>query len=387
MRVSDRTTLAVYEANAEAWAARRRPRDPPRTQAFAERARAAGLGPVADLGCGPGWDAAALPRPTIALDGAKAMLDLVPDHAPAALRVQADLLALPLRRGALGGAWASKSYVHLARSEVPMALWDLHRSLAFGAGIELRVFRGDLEHGPHPNDDFPGRSFSLWDSDHLRDVVTGAGFDIDSLEVDPRPQADDLVVCATRARALADTVGPGMRLLVCGLNPSLHAADAGIGYAGPGNRFWPAATAAGVVSVPRDPLRALLDDGIGMTDLVKRATPRAADLRADEFRAGLARLERLCGWLKPGAVVMVGLAGWRAAVDRLAQPGWQPRRLGGRAVYLMPSTSGLNAATSPAELVEHLRSAAHLAGRAAIQGRSGEARCPSTEKQGSLPAR
>lgn len=53
----------------------------------------------------------------------------------------------------------------------------------------------------------------------------------------------------------------------------------------------------------------------------------------------------------------------------------------------MPSTSGLNAATSPAELVEHLRSAAHLAGRAAIQGRSGEARCPSTEKQGSLPAR
>ena len=55
---------------------------------------------------------------------------------------------------------------------------------------------------------------------------------------------------------------------------------------------------------------------------------------------------------------IVGLAGWRAAVDRRATAGWQERRLGGRPVYVMPSTSGLNAATPLAALVEHLEAAA-----------------------------
>ena len=131
---------------------------------------------------------------------------------------------------------------------------------------------------------------------------------------------------------------------MCGLNPSLHAADAGVGFHTANNRFWPAALDAGVVSRDRDPSHALRVDRIGMTDLVKRATPRASELTADEYRDGMARLERLCGWLQPAAVCVVGLAGWRAAVDRRARAGPQPRRLGGRPVYLMPSTSGLNAA-------------------------------------------
>ena len=37
-----------------------------------------------------------------------------------------------------------------------------------------------------------------------------------------------------------------MRLLVCGLNPSVYSADAGVGYARPGNRFWPALRLAGL---------------------------------------------------------------------------------------------------------------------------------------------
>jgi TDG/mug DNA glycosylase family protein len=149
-----------------------------------------------------------------------------------------------------------------------------------------------------------------------------------------------------------------MRLLVSGLNPSEHAADAGVGYVTPGNRFWPAALAAGLVSRDRDPRHALREHGMGMTDLVKRATPRAASLRTDEYRDGVARLDRLCAWLQPRAVCIVGLAGWRAAVHRRAEPGWQDRRLGDRPVYVMPSTSGLNAATPLADLVAHLRESA-----------------------------
>jgi double-stranded uracil-DNA glycosylase len=347
-------TLSVYEASAARWTADREPHDVEGARAFGAAARAASLGPVADLGCGPGWDSGVLGPGTVALDGAGAMLDLVARRAPAAVRVQADLRALPFRRGSLGGGWASKSYVHLARAEVPMALWDLQRSLAVGSPVVLRCFAGDVEHGPFERDDFPGRSYSLWDPGHLGDVVAGAGFDVEAVTTKARSAWADIVVRATRARTLADTVGAGMRVLVCGLNPSLHAADAGVGYAGPGNRFWPAAVAAGLVTSERDPRRALVEDRVGMTDLVKRATPRAAELHATEHRAGVARLERLCAWLAPGAVCIVGLAGWRAAVDRRARPGWQERTLGGRPAYVMPSTSGLNAGTSLADLVEHL---------------------------------
>jgi len=151
-----------------------------------------------------------------------------------------------------------------------------------------------------------------------------------------------------------------MRMLVCGLNPSLYAADAGVGFARPGNRFWPAALAAGLVTVDRDADHALWHHGVGMTDLVKRATVAASELTADEYRAGLERVEGLVRWLQPGAVCFVGLAGWRAAVDRRARPGVQPTGLADVPVYVMPSTSGLNARTPLNDLTEHLRSAAAL---------------------------
>ena len=218
-----------------------------------------------------------------------------------------------------------------------MALNDLHHALAPDAPVELM--------------------FSTWSLERLTDVVLGAGFTLDEpvgTEGGDRPQ---IAVRATRSRGLPDFVGAGMRLLVVGLNPSLHAADAGVGYVTLGNRFWPAALAAGLVSRDRDPRHALRAHGMGMTDLVKRATPRADALTRAEYVEGHARLDRLCAWLQPGAIAVVGLAGWRAAVDRKAVAGWQTQGLGGRPVYVLPSTSGLNAGTTLATLVEHLRAA------------------------------
>ncbi len=86
-----------------------------------------------------------------------------------------------------------------------------------------------------------------------------------------------------------------------------------------------------------------------MTDLVKRATPRADELTKEEYRVGAARLERLVTWLEPGAVCFVGLGGYRAAVNRKAQSGWQAEPFGGRPAYVMPNTSGINAHAAPAE--------------------------------------
>jgi TDG/mug DNA glycosylase family protein len=196
-------------------------------------------------------------------------------------------------------------------------------------------------------------------------VLTGAGFAVDelrSIDADGG-KVHPIVARATRLRSLPDTVGPEMRLLVCGLNPSNYAAAVGVGFARPGNRFWAAALAARLVSVNRDAVGALRRDGVGMTDLVKRPTVTASELGPGEYRAGLERVEHLVGWLRPGAVCFVGLAGWRAAVDRRAQPGVQPTDLAGAPVYLMPSTSGLNARTSLDELTEHLRAAAALSGQ------------------------
>lgn len=352
----DRRTVEIYEAQSDRYEARRSPRHLRDAQRFGARVQA---GPAVDLGCGPGWYTAALSSPAVALDAALAMLRRTRQVAPGSLLVQADLQALPFRRGSLGGAWARNSYVHLATADVPMALADLHRALRDDAPLELSVFGGEGE-GRHvfPDDDFPGRWFSTWSAERLQDVIVGAGFDVDELAVEQRRDDIGYTVRARRARTLPDTVGPGMRVLVCGLNPSVRAADAGVGFVTPGNRFWPAALAAGIVTRDREPRHALTAHGVGMTDLVKRATPRADALTRTEYRAGVQRLDRLCAWLRPAAVCVVGLAGWRAAVDRGAAPGWQERALGGRPVYVMPSTSGLNAATPLAALVDHLRAAA-----------------------------
>jgi len=189
-----------------------------------------------------------------------------------------------------------------------------------------------------PDDSFPGRLFTRWDAAAFTDLLTGAGFEVDSIDEVPQRDGDVLLISsATRARTLPDIVGPGMRLLVCGLNPSLYAADAGVGYARPGNRFWPAALQAGIVSVDRDPRHALRHHAVGFTDLVKRATPAAAELTAAEYTAGLARLDRLCELLAPAAVAFCGLSGWRAAVDKKATTGWQDHLVGGRPAYVLPN--------------------------------------------------
>lgn len=221
------------------------------------------------------------------------------------------------------GAWA----------DLPATMAELHLEVAVGVAVRVSVPAG-----------LPGAA------PPLTDLVAGAGFSVDRA----RRAGGRSVVDARRERTLPDYVGGGMRMLVCGLNPSLVAADAGFGFAGATNRFWAAATSAGVVTVPRQPLVSLAEDGVGMTDLVKRATPNADSLTAAEYQAGVERVRRLVEWLRPGVVVSVGLAGWRAAVDRRAVPGPQPSPFGGAPAYVMPSTSGRNARTSLAELAEHL---------------------------------
>lgn len=228
-------------------------------------------------------------------------------------------------------------------TSLPLKLADLHRSRPVGQRLTVTM-----------PPDIAG--------DHrLGDVIAGAGF---APAADHEPdEAGATTTGLTRCDTLADTVGPSMTVLICGLNPSLYSAETGIGFARPGNRFWPAALASGLVSRDRDPIDALRSHGVGMTDLVKRPTRQASELSGDEYRNGLERVERLVDWLQPRLICFVGLAGWRTAVQRSAVAGLQRSRLAGRPVYLMPSTSGLNAHARLEDLGAHLTTAGELAGR------------------------
>jgi TDG/mug DNA glycosylase family protein len=365
----DPATIEVYEQEGAGYAVRRGVQRPERAEAFAAAVDA--LGPDArriDLGSGPGHYLPLLGRPAVAVDAARAMVEAARAAHPEVPAVQADLLHLPFGRGTVDGVWASKAHQHVPAADLPMALGDVHRMLRVGGRLELTMFATvddapttEAVSDPASGDDLPGRLFTWWQVSHLRTVVEAAGFAIDRLHlVAPRTDGDHprIELTATARRALPDHVGAGMRLLCCGLNPSLHAADAGVGYVTGNNRFWTAMVQAGLTTADRDPIRMLHDDRIGMTDLVKRATPRADELSAAEYRAGVQRLEALCTWLRPQALAVVGLAGWRAGADRKAVVGWQPAPLGPTPVYVLPSTSGLNAGTSLAQLVEHLRTAA-----------------------------
>jgi len=264
---------------------------------------------------------------------------------------------LPFKDRSLGGGWANMSYLHIARPRLPLALAQLHWAMAAGAPYDIQVLRGDLDLGQLADDDVPGRRFAAWSETALADTLLGAGFSVDEIEA----ERDVVRASGSRLLSLPDIVGPGLRLLVCGLNPSVYSAETGIGFARRANRFWTCAVEAGLATIAFDPLRALADHGMGMTDLVKRPTARSSELRVDEYRSGLARVKRVIERFEPAVVCFVGLEGWRAAVDRRAAAGVQAEPIAGATVYVMPSTSGLNASASRADLVEHMRHVRRLA--------------------------
>ena len=224
-------------------------------------------------------------------------------------------------------------------AELPLALADLHRSLEVGRSVHIDIALAVDATAPTK-----------------QALLHGGGF-------------DPTRAVYRRARTLPDYVGPAMRILLVGLNPSLYSADVGVGFARPGNRFWPAMLAAGLVDEARDPRRTLVEHRIGMTDLVKRATARAAELDASEFRLGHERITALVTWLRPTVVCFVGLGGWRAATDRHAVAGVQTQPIGSTIVYVMPNPSGLNAHATVDSLADHF---AHV--NVALDSRAGASR-------------
>ncbi|MFJ9212884.1 G/U mismatch-specific DNA glycosylase [Streptomyces sp. NPDC102264] len=169
---------------------------------------------------------------------------------------------------------------------------------------------------------------------------------------------------AARDRVIPDVVAGGLRVLFCGINPGLMSAATGHHFARPGNRFWPVLHLSGFT--PRRLLPAeqneLLTYGLGITNVAARATARADELTAEEFREGgrilTAKVERL----RPGWLAVVGITAYRTAFDdKKARIGPQERTIGDTRIWALPNPSGLNAhwtAETMAEEFARLRAAA-----------------------------
>jgi TDG/mug DNA glycosylase family protein len=149
-----------------------------------------------------------------------------------------------------------------------------------------------------------------------------------------------------------DLLGDDVRLLLVGINPSLWTAATGAHFSRPGNRFYPALARAGITDHVIDASdgmadadrRQLTDRGIGITNIVARATATAAELTRDELRNGGRRLEGLVARLGPPVVAVLGITAYRDAFGRpRATPGRQDVDLAGAELWVVPNPSGLNA--------------------------------------------
>lgn len=171
-----------------------------------------------------------------------------------------------------------------------------------------------------------------------------------------RPTRSEIL--ASKGRRLRDVIGPGLKVLFCGINPGLYSAAVGHHFARPGNRFWAALHSAGFTerTLAASEDRHLLELGYGLTNIVARATAGAPELHTEELIAGRRRLEQKVRRYTPLWIAILGIGAYRIAFGKpLAVWGPQADRAGTSGLWVLPNPSGLNAGYQPAELARAFR--------------------------------
>jgi len=159
-----------------------------------------------------------------------------------------------------------------------------------------------------------------------------------------KPTREQLL--AAVGKTLPDVIAPNLRILFCGINPGLYTAAVGHHFARPGNRFWPALYRAGFTDRLLSPFeeRELLARGIGISNVVARATASAAELNEMDFVQGGRRLAAKIRKYQPRIVAILGVGAYRQA---FAQPkatiGLQAEGIHSARIWVLPNPSGLNA--------------------------------------------
>ncbi len=172
---------------------------------------------------------------------------------------------------------------------------------------------------------------------------------------------------AYEGRTVPDLVPDELRLLFVGINPGLMSAATGLHFAFAGNRFYPALRLAGIL--PDDVITAeqarpvLLSRGVGITNIVARASARADQLSTAELLEGRQRLETFVAAHQPRVVAIAGITSYRTAFGRrTARVGRQDETIEGAALWIVPNPSGLNAHATVDSLAADYREAAVAAG-------------------------
>ena len=162
-------------------------------------------------------------------------------------------------------------------------------------------------------------------------------------ELPSRPTREQ--VAAAEGATVPDLIRPGLDVLFCGINPSLYSAAVGHHFARPGNRFWPALHASGFTPRLLSPFEGLelMALGLGITNVVDRASASAAEVSKMEFIEGGRRLEDKVSRFRPTILAILGITAYRTAFDcKDAVPGRQSGRIGGAAIWVLPNPSGRN---------------------------------------------
>ena len=169
----------------------------------------------------------------------------------------------------------------------------------------------------------------------------------------PKPTKAELL--AALDKTVPDVIGPGLKVLFCGINPGLWTGATGHHFARPGNRFWPALHLGGFTPrllAPHEK-EELLQWGCGITNLVARTTARADQLREEELVEGGKILKAKLRRYRPEVLALLGVGAYRSAFGRPGAPvGPQEERLGQTPVWVLPNPSGLNAHYSLAAIAE-----------------------------------
>ena len=166
-----------------------------------------------------------------------------------------------------------------------------------------------------------------------------------------RPTAAE--IAAATGLTIPDVIKPGLRVLFSGINPGLYSAATGYHFARPGNRFWPALHRSGFTArqLRPDEQDQLLGLGLGITNVVARATARAGELTDDELREGGIKLLEKAESFAPRWLAIVGITAYRTAFgEPRATFGPQARTAGATRLWVLPNPSGLNAHKTVSQL-------------------------------------
>ena len=172
----------------------------------------------------------------------------------------------------------------------------------------------------------------------------------------PRPAPADLA--AARNTTIPDVIAPGLAVLFAGINPGLYSAATGYHFARPGNRFWPALHRSGFTPRQLRPEEQaqLLGLGLGITNVVARATARASELRPAESTEGARLLAGKVQRLRPAWLAVLGVTAYRAAFGQpRAAVGPQQEAIGTTRIWVLPNPSGLNASWTMPKLIAAYR--------------------------------